>query len=34
VLTGIDVGVYSINDLDNKIKILEQDLMKIKALLN
>jgi hypothetical protein len=33
-LKNIDVGVYSINDLDNKIKILEQDLMKIKALLN
>jgi len=33
-LKKIDVGVYSINNLDNKIKVLEQDLIKIKALLN
>ena len=33
-LKKIDVGVYSINNLDNKIEVLEQDLIKIKALLN
>lgn len=33
-LKSVDVGVYSINDLDNKIKILEQDLIKIKVLLD
>jgi len=33
-LKNIDVGVYSINNLDNKIEVLEQDLIKIKALLN
>lgn len=33
-LKNIDVGVYSINDLDNKIKVLEEDLIKIKILLD
>ena len=33
-LKKIDVGVYSINNLDNKIKVLEEDLNKIKTLLN
>tara|TARA_R110002020_G_scaffold396442_1_gene606648 strand:+ start:754 stop:1686 length:933 start_codon:yes stop_codon:yes gene_type:complete len=33
-LKNIDVGVYSINDLDNKIKVLEKDLIKIKLLLD
>jgi hypothetical protein len=33
-LKKIDVGVYSINNLNNKIKVLEEDLNKIKALLN
>ena len=33
-LKNIDVGVYSINNLDNKIKVLEEDLNKIKTLLN
>ena len=33
-LKKIDVGVYSINNLDNKIKALEEDLNKIKTLLN
>ena len=33
-LKKIDVGVYSINNLDNKIEVLEQELTKIKALLN
>lgn len=33
-LKKVDVGVYSINDLDNKIKVLEEELIKIKALLN
>tara|TARA_R100000353_G_scaffold34134_1_gene27405 strand:+ start:64 stop:978 length:915 start_codon:yes stop_codon:yes gene_type:complete len=33
-LKNIDVGIYSINNLDNKIEVLEQDLIKIKALLN
>ena len=33
-LKKIDVGIYSINNLDNKIEVLEQDLLKIKALLN
>ena len=33
-LKNIDVGVYSINDLDIKVKFLEEELIKIKALLN
>tara|TARA_B100000886_G_C20395230_1_gene480048 strand:+ start:434 stop:1354 length:921 start_codon:yes stop_codon:yes gene_type:complete len=33
-LKNIDVGVYSINDLDNKIKVLEEDLIKIKLMLD
>jgi len=33
-LKNIDVGVYSINDLDIKIKVLEEELIKIKALLS
>lgn len=33
-LKNIDVGVYSINDLDNKIKVLEEELIKIKLMLD
>jgi hypothetical protein len=33
-LKNIDVGVYSINDLDIKVKVLEEELIKIKALLS
>ena len=33
-LKNIDVGVYSINDLNIKVKVLEEELIKIKALLN
>jgi hypothetical protein len=33
-LKNIDVGVYSINDLDIKVKVLEEELIKIKLMLD
>ena len=33
-LKSIDVGVYSINDLDIKVKGLEEELIKIKLMLD
>ena len=33
-LKKVDVGVYSINDLDIKVKGLEEELIKIKLMLD